>query len=357
MMIAYNLGCFIRFLENGLQMRQVFAQIFGTELGSQLPDVVLAPMSGITDRPFRRAVRRAGGGLVVSEMIASHAVLTEVKSELQKLRFSAEEEAPLSIQLAGWDPEIMAEAARIAEQLGASMIDINMGCPAKKVTGRMSGSALMAEPERAEQICAAVVDAVSCPVSLKTRLGVDDGHLNAADIARRAEAAGISLLTVHGRTRAQMYKGSARWHLVSDVVSAVSIPVLVNGDITSTQTAQTAQELSGAAGVMVGRAAQGRPWLLAEIAAGLEAAASGQPSDFQPPDHNQKHQIIITHLDEMFSHYGRSGVRLARKHMASYCEGLAGGQHLKPELMSADEPEQIFSALNRFFRHAQQDAA
>ena len=189
-------------------MTHVLNQILGLSGENSLSDVVLAPMSGITDQPFRAAVRRAGGGLVISEMVASHAMLTDVRAEMRKISSHLRKEAPVGLQIAGWDPEMMAEAARMAEQMGVNLIDINMGCPAKKVTGRASGSALMREPERVEAICEAVVRAVSVPVTLKTRLGWDEKSLNAPEIARIAEQAGIKLVTIHGRTRCQMYKGA-----------------------------------------------------------------------------------------------------------------------------------------------------
>ena len=192
-------------------MTGILDQILGLSGANSIPDVILAPMSGITDRPFRRAVRRAGGGLVISEMVASHAMLKCIRTEMKKISADLRSEAPVGLQIAGWDPQMMAEAAQMAEQLGVSLIDINMGCPAKKVTGRASGSALMREPERVMRICDAVVRAVSLPVTLKTRLGWDALSLNAPEIAQIAEQAGIKLVSIHGRTRCQMYKGQADW--------------------------------------------------------------------------------------------------------------------------------------------------
>ena len=254
-------------------MTGILDQILGLSGKNSIPDVVLAPMSGITDRPFRRAVRRAGGGLVISEMVASHAMLTDIRTEMRKISADLHSEAPIGLQIVGWDPQMMADAAQMAEQLGVGLIDINMGCPAKKVTGRVSGSALMREPDRVKRICDAVVRAVSLPVTLKTRLGWDDASLNAPEIARIAEQAGVRLVTIHGRTRCQMYKGHADWLAVKAVVNSVQIPVFVNGDISSCETAKTALKESRAAGVMVGRAAMGQPWLLAQIADYI----SGQP--------------------------------------------------------------------------------
>ncbi|MBL6605170.1 MAG: tRNA dihydrouridine synthase DusB [Alphaproteobacteria bacterium] len=309
-----------------------------------LPDVVLAPMSGITDRAFRTAVRASGGGLVVSEMVASHAMLTDVRAEMQKLQFNAAAEAPVAIQIAGWDPVMMAEAAKMAEQMGACLIDINMGCPAKKVTGRASGSALMKEPVLAGEICSAVVDAVSLPVSLKTRLGWDDTHRNAPEIGYIAQESGISMITIHGRTRTQMYKGSANWHEIANVVQAVSIPVLANGDIISPEDAKSALVASKAQGVMVGRGAQGRPWLLAQIADHLEGRDIRSA-----PDMAFRYQQICQHLDMLLTDYGMRGVRLARKHLAAYCDYLPQSQDLRLIATQSERPELVFAALAEYF--------
>ncbi len=325
-------------------MRHVLDQILGLSGVNSIPDVVLAPMSGITDRPFRAAVRRAGGGLVVSEMVASHAMLTDVRAEMRKLSSDLQQEAPVGLQIAGWDPQMMAEAAAMAEQLGVSLIDINMGCPAKKVTGRASGSALMREPERVAAICEAVVKAVSVPVTLKTRLGWDDASLNAPQIAKIAESAGICLVTIHGRTRCQMYKGEADWRAIRAVVDAVSIPVLANGDITSCSAAAEAVRLSGAAGVMVGRAAMGQPWLLAQIADHL----SDQP--VRPvPDIQARHQMMTAHLTDILEQSGERGLRSARKHFASYCDHLRGADSLREVAMRTDKAVELQDAIEGYF--------
>ena len=313
--------------------------------GITLPHAaILAPMSGVTDLPFRRAVRRAGGGLVVTEMIASAAVLRDVRSEMRKLRIEAIAEAPLSIQLAGWEPPVMAEAAKMCADLGASFIDINMGCPAKKVTGKLSGSALMRDPNLAGALMAAVTSAVDVPVTLKMRLGWDDDSLNAPEMARIAMDNGIKMLAVHGRTRCQMYNGSADWKKIADVVQAVDLPVVANGDINALDDVQTALQDSGAAGVMIGRGAQGRPWLL------------GQAGDFiagrtprQDPSLCERHQMMRAHLDDMLSHYGSVGMRLARKHIAWYAQGLPGAAALRDCANNTNDAAIVFAAVDQFF--------
>lgn len=313
---------------------------------------VLAPMSGVTDLPFRRAVRRAGGGLVVTEMIASAAILREVRSEMRKLRVEAVSEAPLSVQLAGWEPPIMAEAARIAADLGATIIDINMGCPAKKVTGKLSGSALMRDEALATSIMQAVVDAVDIPVTLKMRLGWDDDTLNADRFAVRAEQAGIKALAVHGRTRCQMYNGAADWRKIADVVDAVHLPVFVNGDIRELSDVSEAMHQSRAAGVMIGRGAQGRPWLLAQ-AGDLLAGRVVRPD----PNIAQRHALMQAHLDDMLTHYGNAAMRLARKHIAWYANGLPGSAQLRDVANNSTDAAAVFAAVDAFFMGLQDSEA
>jgi len=305
---------------------------------------ILAPMSGVTDWPFRRAVRRCGGGLVVTEMVASAAVLRDVRSEMRKLKTEAKSEAPLSIQLAGWEPLVMAEAAKICADLGATFIDINMGCPAKKVTGKLSGSALMRDPHLAGAIMAAVVNAVDVPVTLKMRLGWDDDSLNAPILAKMAEDTGIKMLAIHGRTRCQMYNGAADWGKIADVVNRVDIPVVANGDITCLDTVRRAVAESGAAGVMIGRGAQGRPWLLAQagdLLAGKAVRAT--------PSIAMRHQLMRAHLDDMLSHYGTAAMRLARKHIAWYAHGLPGAAELRDIANNSTDAAQVFAAVDQFF--------
>ena len=303
------------------------------------PPVLLAPMSGITDLPFRRVVARFGAGLLVSEMIASGELVTKRASSRARARIAAD--APTAVQLAGREPGAMAEAARIAEAGGAPLIDINTGCPAKKVVGGLSGSALMRDLDLALRLIEAVVRAVRVPVTLKTRLGWDDDCLNAPELARRAEAAGIRMITIHGRTRAQFYTGRADWRAIRVVRAAVRIPVIANGDIHGPADARAALAQSGAQGVMVGRAAQGRPWVLAQIAAGL----FGRPAPVVPHG-TALVDLVAGHYEAMLSFYGRDlGLRVARKHLGWYVDAVGGPVDLRARLLRAPDPAEVMALL------------
>ena len=310
--------------------------------------VILAPMSGVTDWPFRKIVRKLGGELVVSEMIASSAILNGVRSEMRKLSTDAAEEYPFSLQLAGWDPKMMAEAAKIGADLGATIIDINMGCPAKKVTGKLAGSALMQDEYLCSQIFSEVRKAVTIPVTVKMRLGWDDHNLNASTIAKNAENEGLSLVTVHGRTRCQFYKGKADWEKVRAVKEVLNIPLIVNGDINNFEDINQALSVSKADGVMIGRSAMGRPWFIAQ--AGQYLRGQKVSSD---PDIKEKHAIMMEHLELMLSHYGENGLRLARKHISAYTKGLNGSSLMRQIANNSTNAKQVFEIIDEWFKSLQ----
>jgi tRNA-dihydrouridine synthase B len=306
--------------------------------------VILAPMTGVTDLPFRKLVKRFGAGLTVSEMIASQAMIRETRQSLQKAAWDPLEE-PVSLQLAGCAPHEMAEAAKLNEQRGAAIIDINMGCPVKKVVNGDAGSALMRDLPLAAAIIDATVKAVSVPVTLKMRMGWDHSSLNAPELARIAEGLGVKMITVHGRTRCQMYKGSADWSYIRQVKQATSLPVIVNGDICSLEGARTALAQSGADGVMVGRGAYGRPWLLAQVMSDL--AGGGHKPD---PSMDEQLAVILEQYDAMQSLYGRqTGVNLARKHIGWYTRGLAGSAEFRNRVNSQDDPGVVVGMLREFY--------
>lgn len=297
-------------------------------------------MAGITDRPFRDLVTRFGAGLVVSEMVASQEMVQAKAAmrERAELGMNAENTA---VQIAGREAHWMAEAARWLEGAGAAMIDINMGCPAKRVTNGYSGSALLKTPDHALRLIEAVVGAVKVPVTLKTRLGWDDTLMNAAGVAKRAEDAGVQMVTIHGRTRCQFYKGRADWAAIAEVVDAVSVPVIANGDIVDADTASAALTASGAAGVMIGRGVQGKPWLLAQIAHGL---FGGDAPDI--PTGSGLLDMVSELYQAMLDFYGPElGLRVARKHLGWYMDEAGTAPPLRRAVLTARDPEQVLRLL------------
>ncbi|MBZ6075108.1 tRNA dihydrouridine synthase DusB [Microvirga puerhi] len=316
---------------------------------------VLAPLSGVTDAAFRKIARRMGAGLVVSEMVASDELVQG--SAEARLRAEGGGITPHVIQLAGCDPEWMAQAARVAEDAGADIIDINMGCPAKRVIGGYAGSALMRDLDHACRLIEATVSSAHVPVTVKMRLGWDEATINAPELARRAEALGAKAVTIHGRTRQQFYKGEADWAAVACVSASVSLPVVVNGDIGSLDQARRALKTSGAHAVMIGRAAMGQPWLVGQIGAAL----NGQPVPDVTPE--TRTEVALEHYDGLLSLYGlHVGIRHARKHLAAYADvASAAGFHVDAErrlaLVTSDDPKVVSDILGGLYADPIREAA
>ncbi len=307
-------------------------------------NLIVAPMAGVTDRPFRQLCKSMGAGMAVSEMVSSNSLLWGSEKTLRRADHTGEVD-PISVQIAGADPLMMAEAARYNVERGAQIIDINMGCPAKKICNVMAGSALLQNEMLVGRILDAVVSAVDVPVTLKIRTGWDKQHRNALSVARIAESAGVRAIAIHGRTRACAYTGNAEYDTIAAVKSEVRIPVIANGDITTPEKVKQVLEYTDADAVMIGRAAQGRPWIFREISHYL---ATGQHLPL--PDVSEIHRVLINHLHDLYDFYGEySGVRIARKHISWYTKGLVGSAAFRHNMNQLQTTDQQMAAASEFF--------
>ena len=305
--------------------------------------VILAPMSGVTDMPFRRLVKSFGVGLVVSEMIASQAMVYAARKTL-KMSTSCIEEQPMSVQIAGTQADMMAEAARLNEERGAAIIDINMGCPAKKVVNGQSGSALMRDLKHARSLIEAVVGAVKIPVTLKMRTGWDDANRNAPELAKIAVDCGVQAIAVHGRTRCQFYKGSADWDFIARVRDVIDVPLFANGDITTVEKARECMDRSGADGILIGRGTYGKPWFPGQAAHYLETGEV-----LPDPNLLAQRDCILHHYQDMLGHYEEHGVKVARKHLGWYSKGLYGATEFRSAVNRELDPEKVKALIYGFY--------
>ena len=306
--------------------------------------LIAAPMAGVTDRPFRQLCRELGAGLAVSEMLTADKRLWETRKSRLRMDHSGEP-GPIAVQIAGGDPQMLAEAALINQGHGAELIDINMGCPAKKVCRKAAGSALLADENLVARILETVVAAVSIPVTLKIRTGTDPRHRNGLRIARIAEDSGIQMLTVHGRTRAEHYRGCAEYDTIAEIKRSVSIPVIANGDIDSGKKAALVLEKTGADGLMVARASQGNPWIFRQIRIFIKDGITEKP-----PSEREVHRVLVDHLRQLHAFYGEyQGVRVARKHIGWYLKTQSGSTPLRRQLMQVEEADCQIRLLDQFF--------
>ena len=308
-------------------------------------NLIVAPMAGVTDRPFRQLCKRLGAGMAVSEMVTSNSLLYGSEKTLRRANHEGEVE-PISVQIAGADPKMMAEAARYNVDKGAQIIDINMGCPAKKVCNVLAGSALLRDEPLVAQILKAVVQAVpGVPVTLKTRLGWDKANRNVPLVAKIAEDSGIQALAIHGRTRACMYTGNAQYDLIAEVKSRAGIPIIANGDITTPEKAKLVLEQTGVDGIMIGRAAQGRPWIFREIEHYIKTG-----THLPQPEVAEIHTVLLDHLEDLYGFYGEiTGVRVARKHISWYTKGLVGSASFRHMMNQLPTVAEQLEAVNDFF--------
>ena len=313
--------------------------------------VILAPMSGVTDLPFRSLVKRFGAGLVISEMIASEAMIRETRQSLKKCAHRIEE-FPMAVQLAGCDPEVMGEAARLNVDRGAQIIDINMGCPVKKVVNGHAGSALMKDEYKASKIMEATVNAVNVPVTLKMRMGWDETSLNAPKLAKIAENCGIKMITIHGRTRCQLYNGQANWPFIKKVKEAVKIPVVGNGDVKTVEDARSLLEESSADAVMIGRGTYGKPWFLNQVNTFLKTGKK-----LEDPSLKDQKEIILEHFEQTLLHYGEeTGILLMRKHLGWYSKGLPNSADFRVKINASQTIKDVLSFLNQYYESIEIDS-